>query len=228
METLVVFVAAIALMTLAGPVVIIASISKRLELGPIDIDLREVSTLGRTVIAIIGFALMLPVVVLAIWWIIWFPHTPMPTLTPTVAATPLACVCESDTLDDTLRCLIHTEAQAITNADLPLIDQIFASNAVIVRGDTGEVWHDAVTYYKPMFRDLDFSAAQHFDIRQIEVRDQTAYYTSGSSGSYSDADGTPVTYHNDSPSNHWVFERDDDGCWVITQFAFNAAHLDFP
>ena len=156
--------------------------------------------------------------------------TPTPTVTPTSTPTPTPtlCFCQSAMDDDTLRCLILTESEAANNGNLTLIRQIFAPDATIFRGDTGEEWDSPMAYYIPAFSSLDFTEATHFDIRRIEIAVQVARYTSGSSGYYAEPGTTPTPYYNENPSEHWVFNKNDRGCWVITRFEFNASGIDFP
>jgi len=156
--------------------------------------------------------------------------TPTPTHTPTLTLTPtpIPCVCQSATDDNTLRCLILTESEAANNDDLTLIRQIFAPDATIFRGDTEEEWDSPMAYYIPAFASLDFTEATHFNIHRIEITAQVARYTSGSSGYYAEPGTTPTPYYNENPSEHWGFNRNDRGCWVITRFEFNASLIDFP
>ena len=151
---------------------------------------------------------------------------PSPTLTPTPTPTP--CFCQSATGDDTLRCLINAESEAANKNNLTLIQQIFAHDATIFRGDTRKTWDAPIAYYTSTFASLKFTEAKHFDIRQIEITAQVAKYTSGSSGYYAEPGATPTPYDNKNPSEHWVFGKNDRGCWVITRFEFNASHIKFP
>lgn len=131
-------------------------------------------------------------------------------------------------VDDTLRCLIHAESEAANGGDLTLIQQIFAPDATIRRGDTGKEWDSPRAYYEPAFASLNFTDARHFDIYQIQVTDLIARYTSGSSGYYAESNATPTPYYHENPSEHWTFGKNDAGCWVIIEFEFNASHIPFP
>lgn len=250
-EALVLLVVVLIVLLFFGPIFVIASIAGCIEMGPLKLDLRKTRTLGRVAIAIIGLGVWLSIYVPALLWAVRGPiasgtlavptpiatadpSTPAPTAAApaTATSTPVPCVCESTTVDDTLHCLIHSEAQAAVTEDLALVQRIFAPDAVVFRGD-GEArdtktWENPLAYYAPAFRDLDFREATHFDIRQIEMGEHVAYYVSGSSGSYTGSEGTLTPYYNESPSEHWVFGKDALGCWVITRFEFNASHLDFP
>lgn len=157
---------------------------------------------------------------------------PTPTITPTATLTPTSisspCFCQSATDDDTLRCLIHAESEAVKVEDLSLIRRIFAPNATIFRGDTQEEWRDPIAYYEQHFAILDFPQARHFDISPVVIAADFAKYTSGSSGQYTTGVGTPTPYYNPNPSDHWVFVKNERGCWVIQRFEFNASHIPFP
>lgn len=142
--------------------------------------------------------------------------------------TPTSCVCQSATDDDTLRCLIHAESEAANQSDLTLIQQIFAPNATILQGDTGEEWDSPMAYYEPTFASLDFTDARHYDIQQVEITEQFYRYTSGSSGYYAAPNATPTPYDNENPSEHWTFGKSDARCWIIARYEFNAKHIPFP
>jgi hypothetical protein len=156
------------------------------------------------------------------------PPASRPKVTSIATSTQISCVCQSATDDDTLRCLIHTESEAANNDDLGLITRIFAPDATIFRGDTRKEWYSPTAYYSPTFAILDFTEARHFDIRQMVIKARSARYTSGSSGYYAEPGATPTPYYNDDPSEHWIFGKDDQGCWVIMRLEFNASHIDFP
>ena len=151
-----------------------------------------------------------------------------PDSTPVAVSTP-TCPYHANTVTETLISLIHAESQAANNDDLALIDQIFAPDALILRGDTGEYWDNPRAYYEPTFQALDFRDAEHFDIHIIEITDQMAWCTSGSRGYYGPSGTTPTEpYDNPNPSDHWTFSKDTQGCWIITKFDFNASHIPFP
>ncbi len=162
-------------------------------------------------------------------------HTDTPTATPTntptstPTSTPTLYICQSATVDETLRCLIHAESEAANRGDLALIQQIFAPDATIRRcDDTEQEWNSPMAYYGPAFASLNFTDARHFDIHQIQVTDQIAWYTSGSSGYYAESNATPTPYYHENPSEHWTFGKNDSGCWAIIEFEFNASHIPFP
>jgi hypothetical protein len=156
-------------------------------------------------------------------------QTPTPTNTISAASSPVACVCESGTVTDTLSCLINTESDAANRGDPVLIARIFAPTAHIVRGDTKQEWDSPLAYYLPTFQTLHFFNAVHYDIQPITVTASGAWTTSGSRGAYAPAaGGTPTPYDNPNPSDHWLFEKNESGCWVITRYEFNAMALPFP
>lgn len=141
---------------------------------------------------------------------------------------PGACLCQGKTDDESIRCVIMTEARAANENNLGLIPKIFNDNAVILRGsDPQQTWTGPLTYYQPAFSQLSFKEASHTDIELLAVRDQTAYYVSGSSGKYTSKDGQTGQYNNPKPSEHWTLSKNSSGCWMINRFEFNAAHLPF-
>jgi hypothetical protein len=107
-QALVLLVAALAVLLFFGPIVVIVSIIGYAEIGPLKINLRNTSKLGRLILCIIGLALWLsiyiPLVSLAKQGLISKTPTPTPTLTqaiteiatptihPTDAVTPIAGV----------------------------------------------------------------------------------------------------------------------------------------
>jgi len=152
-----------------------------------------------------------------------------PTITISATSSPVACVCESGTVTDTLSCLINTESDAANRGDPVLIARIFAPTAHIYRGDTKQEWDSPLAYYLPTFKALHFSNAAHYDIQPVTVTANSAWTTSGSRGSYAPASGGASTpYDNPNPSDHWLFEKNESGCWVITRYEFNAMALPFP
>jgi hypothetical protein len=156
-------------------------------------------------------------------------HTPTPTHTISAASSPVACVCESGTVTDTLSCLINTESDAANRGDPVLIARIFAPTAHIYRGDTKQEWDSPLAYYLPTLKTLHFFNAVHYDIQPVTVTANSAWTTSGSRGSYAPASGgTSTPYDNLNPSDHWLFEKNESGCWVITRYEFNAMTLPFP
>jgi tetratricopeptide (TPR) repeat protein len=153
-------------------------------------------------------------------------HIPFPP--PLPARPPSNCFCQSATDEAALCCLIQAEAKAANQGDLNIVEQIFAPNATLLRGDTGESWEDPLAYFAPTYASLVFTDAVHFDMHIIRMTEQDAWLTSGSSGVYAAPGETPHLYDNENPSEHWSFAKNEGGCWVITDYEFNASHIPFP
>lgn len=152
-------------------------------------------------------------------------------LAPSETAALAGCACQKPTFDEIFTCLIRAESQAANTQDFALIDSIFYPSAVILRGDDPlQTWASPRAYYESAFAEGRVSGAMHEDIQQVAVQGETYFYVSGSKGSFTPATSpqTAATYTNPAPSEHWVFERSPQSCWVITRFEFNAAHIPFP
>ncbi len=184
-----------------------------------------------------------------IWEFVWSDVTPTPTLTPTKTPTPTftptatptpTCPYQADTDAETITRLIKAESQAALDKDISIVQAIFAGDATIERGDTGEQWTSPITYYKTLFEALDFAEATHYGIQPAGagITETVAYFTSGSRITYGPPGETPVFQDNfPAPpatpsttygSEHWTLRRNSAGCWVITEFAFNSGHIPFP
>jgi hypothetical protein len=176
--------------------------------------------------------------------------TPTLTLTPTPSvtftSTPPSCLCTQfgNDLKSTFTCIIGEEAMMADNADpqhpdttyRPKVLQIFDPAARVYRGDT-KTWMGVMAYYDQEFAKVSHTNSQHFSptlFAKTEVIDNTVeyYFTSGSSGDYTyRAEPTPApttTYNNKPGSDHWVFIKNERGCWVVKQFEINSSHLKFP
>jgi ketosteroid isomerase-like protein len=152
-----------------------------------------------------------------------------PTSTPTITPTPDPCVCRRSTDEESLKCLITAESEAANRSDLNLIARIFASDAIVVKGNVSPpVEVSARAYYQEAFAKTDYISARHFDETIISVGARLAYATSGSAGYFTNPDGSSVPYTNPPPSDQWTFGKNALGCWVITRFAFNMKDVPFP
>jgi hypothetical protein len=131
------------------------------------------------------------------------------------------CYCKQPTDDESLRCLIEAESQAVAEENPLLIWAIFAPNAGIKDGAM-LLSNDPLAFYQAeRFEKYDYITPLHFDITKGLIEGGEAVYTSGSRGSYRDAAGNTLTYDNPAPSDAWRFEQNQAGCWVIAGFAFN-------
>lgn len=123
--------------------------------------------------------------------------------------------------------LINAEGEAVVKEDLALIEQIFAPDALIVDMLTGEKWFSPVERYTHLINAADYSKASHADIKAVTpIAGGRAYFTSSSRGAYT-VEGVSKSYSTLPDSDHWTLEK-RRGCWIITQFEFNAAGVSFP
>ena len=152
------------------------------------------------------------------------------SLPASLTQTPAACFCQRATDDLTIQCLITAESQAANEGSLELIAKIFSPNATIFRADDPpQTWDTPLEYYSQSFGDFLFSSAAHDDITFKVSMGKTQYYMSGSAGyAQKRSGGEVVAYNNAYPSDHWAFTKNEQGCWAVTYYEFNAAHLDFP
>jgi hypothetical protein len=119
--------------------------------------------------------------------------------------------------------LIDAEARAANNEDIDLIGAIFAPDASIWDAAKSEHWRSPLDRYRPFFAAATITGATHTEKERKAGGPGVVHYVSGSSGSVNGA-----SYENRPPSDHWTFGQNSAGCWVITDFAFNASHVDFP
>ncbi|MCP4360240.1 MAG: trypsin-like peptidase domain-containing protein, partial [Chloroflexi bacterium] len=168
-----------------------------------------------------------------------FPSTPTntPTLTtstPTSEPTPY-CHCTETTVEETLICLIQAEREAAEGKDLSTIEAIFDKNAVMRNRQEDENRNEynqeysgrveIIEYYAGFFHNASSIEVERTNITKIEIDPEhnTAWFTSGN---ITIVDGDAWT--NEAPSDHWIFGKTTQGCWVITKFEFNASHIPFP
>jgi len=138
------------------------------------------------------------------------------------------CYCQRSNDEETVTCLIESEALAVNSADIDLIKKIFLENALVARADTpnGRQGVGPLPYYQEAFETLTFAEANHFDIHAAGMQGGKLYYTSGSQGFYSAKDGSNAgEYKNLNPSDHWTFSKNGNGCWAVQRFEFNASHI---
>ena len=169
-------------------------------------------------------------------------QTPNPPDTPTLTPIPLvACPYEGSTDEQTFVNLIQAEAEAVDQEAMDIIHQIFAPDAVFTDVKNGTSWPNPVARFEgELFPNANLSDVKHFGILFVgkSPDGKQVYYVSGSSGSYTNEDGGPFYYVNGSKGNakddtkygsdHWTFQQNAAGCWVISQFEFNAGDAPFP
>jgi hypothetical protein len=154
----------------------------------------------------------------------------MPTMTPTPTLIP-TCPYQADNDKDTIRRLVHAESEAVKRKDISIIKAIFAEHAIIQDGANSEQkWNDPVVRYETLFAETTFTEAIHFEAQPVGdgITVTIAWFTSGSKGEYVTGDGHSGSYDNPACSDHWTFEKNRSGCWVITRFTFNACLIPFP
>jgi hypothetical protein len=165
-------------------------------------------------------------------------HTPTSTSTWIPTPTP-ACRYQANTDKDAIPQIIHAESEAVNREDISIIRAIFAEDAIIQDAVSGEEWNDPIGRYETLFEDVDFTDAIHFEIQPAGagmIENVVVWFTSGSEGRYRVGGGGWNSYFNTSSSDpstpfgseHWTLKKNRAGCWVITEFTFNAGHIPFP
>jgi hypothetical protein len=163
------------------------------------------------------------------------PPTPTITITPT----QFSCPYQRSTDHETIVNLIMAEAEAVKKEDLNIINTIFASNADFYdyASEPPAHWNGTYARYAvDLFPKTDFSELEHFEILPAGsgIVGDTAYYTSGSRGSYRIGTGSLRDLNNGSlnstryGSDHWILKKNSDGCWEIVEMRFNAGDERFP
>lgn len=131
------------------------------------------------------------------------------------------CYCDKTNNDESVRCLIDSESQAVADENPLLIWAIFSPDAVIQDGNL-LLSADPLNFYNAeRFQKYDYVAPQHFEVTKVEIESGEAFYISGSRGTYYTSDGAEFRYDNPAPGTQWHFQRDPAGCWRIARFAFN-------
>ena len=152
------------------------------------------------------------------------------------------CPYQGQTENETIANLIQAEATAVNTKDLAIIMAIFDASATFqdYASEPPQQWNGALTRYKEtLFQTTEFRGVEHFDILPAGpgIDGNTAYYTSGSKGSYRIGGGDWQNFFNSSlisvpsarfGSDHWILRKNDQGCWVIVRPEFNAGHIEFP
>lgn len=166
----------------------------------------------------------------------------IPTLTevpPSLTPTRYICPYQGQTDNETIVRLIKAEASASNFKDLSIILKIFSPNAVFYdyAPETPKQWFGPrERYEKDLFRTTELRGVEHFDILPAGsgIDGNTAYYTSGSKGSYRIGNGPWKELSNGSSnsteygSEHWILEKSTNGCWTIIEMQFNAGDEKFP
>ena len=155
---------------------------------------------------------------------------PTATQTQPLAATVVAACPHQTTTDAaTIIAIIKAEGVAANIEDLQSIQTIFQPNAFIQDGASGQTWNSPVTRYATLFENTDFRGVMHYDIQAVEpgIDGDTAYFASGSRGNYTTG-GNWQPFENPYPSDHWILRKNAADCWQISEFTFNASHLQFP
>ena len=143
---------------------------------------------------------------------------------------PSVCAYGNVTDAEAIRWLIDQETQAVVSENITLIKGIFQDEAKIIDyfdKSAPIVWSNPLDRYQTLFRDYEFIDAQNTNIRSMgAINGDTAYYMSGSHGTYIH-NGQTSRFQNPDDASHWTVTR-VNGCWKIAKFDFNASGVAFP
>lgn len=141
---------------------------------------------------------------------------------------PELCPYDGGTDEITFQNIIRAEEKAVLNEDIAMLEQIFLPGATIRNIGTG-VTAPITPYYQQIFNDADFLELQHYDIKVLKVEGINAWVTSSDAGvMFLKNTGERLDYVNPPSSNHYIFTRDESGCWKISHFSIQAQDESFP
>ncbi|AEE54583.1 hypothetical protein [Haliscomenobacter hydrossis] len=122
---------------------------------------------------------------------------------------------------------IKSEAEAVENEDLDLINQIFSPDAKIIDAETQDSWTPNERY-RDLFEEFDFELPQNYNIEpSCQCEDHSSKtsicFTSRSKGRYSLESGEIREYPAPDKDliSEWLFTKNRDGKWMIQSFRFN-------
>ena len=158
---------------------------------------------------------------------------------PAVFPNQFSCTFLGRTDEETIENLIRAEATAVNAKDFTIILAIFAPDAEFydyAQTPPGTWKGPSDRYQKNLFQNTEFQGVQHLKITPVGpgIVGNVAYFVSGSSGSYRSDSGDWKSFNNPSipstqyGSDHWILQKDNNGCWVIIRMEFNAGHIKFP
>ncbi len=138
------------------------------------------------------------------------------------------CIFHRDTDQLTFHHIIETEEIAVRASNMSLIQAIFMSDATYEDKSLNES-RNAIDNYVLAFELFDYLESQHHDISIVRVEKNVAYVTSGSSGLYIDLkNNDKESWHSEAGSDHWIFQKDEVGCWKVKKLVVNAKNQLFP
>ena len=147
----------------------------------------------------------------------------------TAPAPSAACPYQDSTDAATIIRIIQAEAEAVNSEDISIIQAIFSTGAHIRDESNNEDWYDPVTRYETLFSNTDYIGALNLAIQPAGsgITGNVAWFTSESQGRCC-VDSECISYPREPHECHWTLQKNDSGCWVITEFVFNAPGVPFP
>ncbi len=154
--------------------------------------------------------------------------------------------------NQTITNLIQAEADGVNDSSMAIMQTIFYAGATFsdYRTNPPQQWIGPVNRYQnDLFLHSSSAGVEHFDIFPAKdggINGDMATYTSGSAGKYMVKPAGPwLSYQNGATqqydstdygsipstpygSDHWTLQKDSQGCWMITEFDFDAGNIKFP
>lgn len=147
----------------------------------------------------------------------------------TAPSPPMICPHQDSTDAATIIRIIQAEAEAVNSEDISIIQAIFSAGAHIRDESNNEDWHDPVARYETLFSNADYIGALNLAIQPAGsgITGNVAWFTSESQGRCC-VDDECASYFREPHESHWTLQKNSSGCWVITEFVFNAPGVPFP
>jgi len=147
----------------------------------------------------------------------------------TAPAPSTTCPYQDSTDAATIIRIIQAEAEAVNSKDISIIQAIVSTGAHIREESNHVDWYDPVARYETLFSNADYIGALNLAIQPAGsgITGNVAWFTSESQGQCC-VDGECTSYFREPHESHWTLQKNDSGCWVITEFVFNAPGVPFP
>ncbi|HKP77231.1 MAG TPA: hypothetical protein VJT67_16985 [Longimicrobiaceae bacterium] len=126
---------------------------------------------------------------------------------------------------DALRWLVQAEGRAVVARDTGMIRKIFSPEATVRDAAVPGVGELALEHYSRLWSGSTFLVIDHNSFGDLSVQGETGRLTTGNLVVYVPPEGPLQTQRNVPRSDHWTFAKTRAGCWVISDFVFNAAHI---
>lgn len=177
---------------------------------------------------ILAFAIVIVVFILGV--IVYFTAINgvinIPGITPT--ETPICPHAGSDDTQTFIK-MIELEAESALAEDLSLATSLYTKDATIRDYISDTTWNDVTEFYVSNYVNLDFDKLIIDDEKLVKKTEDTAWVTASSSGLLTFAESNEkVRFQGEPGSNHFIFMKDESGCWLISHYLISAQDEPFP